>query len=31
MKINFDLKLSGNIKNTLEWMKLTNMKKPKKS
>lgn len=29
MKINFDLKLSGNIKNTLEWMKLTNMKKIK--
>ena len=29
MKINFDLKLSGNIKNTLEWMKLTNMKKAK--
>lgn len=29
MKINFDLKLSGSIRNTLEWMELTDMKKAK--
>ena len=29
MKINFDLKLSGSIKNTLEWMELTEIKKAK--
>ena len=29
MKINFDLKLSGSIKNTLEWMELIDMKKTK--
>lgn len=29
MKINFDLKLSGGIRNTLEWMELTDMKKAK--
>lgn len=29
MKINFDLKLSGSIRNTLVWMELTDMKKAK--
>ena len=29
MEINFDLKLSGSIKNTLDWMELTDMKKTK--
>lgn len=29
MKINFDLKLSGSIRNTLEWMELTDIKKAK--
>lgn len=29
MKINFDLKLSGSIRSTLEWMELTDMKKAK--
>ena len=29
MKINFDLKLSGSIENTLEWMKLTDTQKTK--
>jgi len=29
MKINFDLKLSGSIENTLEWMKLTDTQKIK--